>query len=154
MSAKISFADTSIAFSYKSDHALKKSYFLFVSINNSLLAKLGTNIVKIAFKVKAPIKGIIRNTIFAQFCGGESIADCEKTVQMLAEYNVRTILDYAVEGDSGEADLDHTANEIIRTINRAIGEPTIPFSVFKPTGIAPKELLAKVQKGTPLSADE
>lgn len=154
MSANISFADTSIAFSYKSDHELKKSYFLFVSINNSLLAKLGTNIVKFAFKVKAPIKGIIRNTIFAQFCGGESIKDCEKTVQMLAEYNVRTILDYAVEGDSGEADLDRTASEIIRTINRAIGEPTIPFSVFKPSGIAPKELLAKVQKGTPLSADE
>ncbi len=60
--------------------------------------------MKIAFKVKAPIKGIIRNTIFEQFCGGESIDDCEKTIQMLSEYNVRTILDYAVEGDSGEAD--------------------------------------------------
>jgi proline dehydrogenase len=115
---------------------------------------LGTNIVKIAFKVKAPIKGIIRNTIFEHFCGGESIQDCEKTIRMLAQYNVKTILDYAVEGDSGEADLDNTADEIIRTIDRARNDPNIPFSVFKPSGIAPKNLLAKIQAGQHLSPEE
>lgn len=154
MPENISFEDTSIAFSYKSNKALRKSYLLFASLNYSLLTKLGTNIVKIAFKVKAPVKGIIRNTVFEQFCGGESIEDCGDTIAMLAKYNVRTILDYAVEGDSGEADFDRTADEIIRTIDRAAGDPNIPFSVFKPTGIAPKALLARIQQGETLSAEE
>ena len=63
MKSKISFADTSIAFSYKSDKELKKSHLLFTSINNPILSKLGANIVKFALKVKIPVKGIIKNTV-------------------------------------------------------------------------------------------
>ena len=102
MKSNISFTNTSIAFSYKSDKELKKSYLLFLSVNNPILSKLGANIVKFALKVKIPVKGIIRNTIFQQFCGGESIDQCDATIKKLANYNVKTILDYAAEGDSGE----------------------------------------------------
>jgi proline dehydrogenase len=154
MNRKISFADTSIAFSYKSDTALRKSYYLFTAINNNLLAKLGTNIVKFAIKVKAPIKGIIRKTVFEQFCGGESIENCEKTINLLSKYNVKTILDYAVEGDSGTKDFERTASEIKKTIDRAESDANIPFSVFKPTGIASKVLLAKIQAGQILTEQE
>ena len=73
MKSNISFADTSIAFSYKSNSELQKSYLLFLSINNPIVSKLGANIVKLALKLKLPIKGIIRSTIFKHFCGGESI---------------------------------------------------------------------------------
>ncbi len=150
----ISFTDTSIAFSYKSDKALKKSYYLFAAIKNKILAKLGTNIVKFAIKVKAPIKGIIRKSIFAQFCGGESIADCEQTIKMLAKHNVGTILDYAVEGESGRQDFDRTLEEILKTVNRAAGDPDIPFCVFKPTGLGNKELLTKIQAKETLTTAE
>ncbi len=136
MKSKLSFVDTSIAFSYKSNQELKKSYLLFSSINNPFLSKLGANIVKFAFKVKIPIKGIIRSTVFQQFCGGESIDQCDATINKLANYNIKTILDFAAEGDSRESDFDTVTREILRTVEKAASNCNIPFSVFKPTGIA------------------
>ena len=154
MKSNISFTDTSIAFSYKSDGELRKSYFLFSSINNPILSKLGANIVKIALKLKLPVKGIIRNTIFRHFCGGESIDQCDATISKLATYNIKTILDYAAEGDSGEKSYDDTVTEILKTVDKASSSKHIPFSVFKPTGIADKELLEKIQLGKALSSKE
>jgi len=154
MKSNISFADTSIAFSYKTDHELRKSYFLFSSINNPVLSKLGANIVKIALKLKLPVKGIIRNTVFRHFCGGETMDECDETISKLAEYNIRTILDYAAEGDSGESSFDDTVVEILKTVDKESTNENIPFSVFKPTGIASKKLLEKVQLGEHLSSKE
>jgi proline dehydrogenase len=154
MKSNISFTDTSIAFSYKSDGELRKSYVLFSSINNPILSKLGANIVKIALKLKLPVKGIIRNTIFRHFCGGESIDQCDATISKLATYNIKTILDYAAEGDSGEKSYDDTVTEILKTVDKASSSKHIPFSVFKPTGIAYKELLEKIQLGKALSSKE
>ncbi len=154
MKSNISFANTSIAFSYKSDKELKKSYLLFSSINNPVLSKLGANIVKIALKVKIPIKGIIRNTVFQQFCGGESIDQCDATIRKLADYNIKTILDYAAEGDSGANNYDHAVAEILKTVHKAADNKNIPFSVFKPTGLASKELLEKIQLGQELNQNE
>ena len=145
MKSDISFTDTSIAFSSKSDRELKKSYLLFSSINNPTLSKLGANIVKFALKVKIPVKGIIKNTVFAQFCGGESIDQCDQTIEKLAKYNIKTILDFAAEGESGVEHFDETVDEILKTIDKATGNSNIPFCVFKPTGIASKDLLEKIQ---------
>ena len=154
MKSNISFTDTSIAFSYKSDGELRKSYFLFSSINNPILSKLGANIVKIALKLKLPVKGIIRNTIFRHFCGGETIDQCDATINKLAEYNIKTILDYAAEGDSGETSYDDTVKEILKTVKKAASSQHIPFSVFKPTGLASKNLLEKIQLGKEISQEE
>ena len=93
MKSNISFADTSIAFSYKSDKELKKSHLLFSSINNPVLSKLGANIVKFALKVKIPVKGIIKNTVFQHFCGGESIDQFDATKDKLEKKNIKTIIE-------------------------------------------------------------
>jgi proline dehydrogenase len=154
MKSKLSFVDTSIAFSYKSNQELKKSYLLFSSINNPFLSKLGANIVKFAFKVKIPIKGIIRSTVFQQFCGGESIDQCDATINKLANYNIKTILDFAAEGDSRESDFDLATQEVLRTVGKAASNSNIPVSVFKPTGIASKKLLEKIQLNEKLSERE
>ena len=154
MKSNISFADTSVAFSYKSNRELQKSFLLFSSINNPILSKLGANIVKFALKVKIPVKGIIKNTVFQHFCGGESIDQCDFTIEKLANYNVRTILDYAAEGESDDNDYDKAVREILRTVEKAASNAYIPFSVFKPTGIASKEILEKVQLGQSLSEKE
>jgi proline dehydrogenase len=154
MKSNISFADTSIAFSYKSDKELKKSHLLFSSINNPILSKLGANIVKFALKVKIPVKGIIKNTVFRHFCGGESIDQCDVTIAKLAKYNIKTILDYAAEGESGIASYDHAVEEILKTVEKGAGNPNIPFSVFKPTALASKTLLEKIQLGKELTSEE
>jgi len=154
MKSNISFEDTSVAFSYKSDNELRRSYLLFALMNNRLLVKIGTNMVKIALKLKMPVRGIIKKTVFTLFCGGESIADCEKTIDKLHAFNIGTILDYAVEGEDAEVEFDGTRDEILRTIERSKSSASIPFCVFKPTGVASIGLLSKIQSGDPLDDDE
>jgi len=86
--------------------------------------------------------------------GGVSIEDCSKTIARLAERNVLSILDYAQEGEESEAAFNHTCHEIIRTIEFAHNNPAVPFSVFKITGVARFDLLAKVSEGSSLTEAE
>lgn len=151
---EISFDDTFIAFSSKTDKKLRRSYALFAVMDKKLIVKLGTFFVNASLKLKLPVKNLIKSNLFNHFCGGESIEDSEKTIRELAQYNIGTILDYAVEGENTETAFDHTAEEIIRTIHRAKDDPNIPFCVFKPTGMASIDLLEKVQLGHPLSEKE
>ncbi|MEZ0607612.1 proline dehydrogenase family protein [Fibrella sp. WM1] len=147
----VSFEDTSISFSSQSDFKLRKTYWLFALMNKGWLVKLGTFFIKLALNLQLPIKGLIKNTIFEQFCGGETIRDCEKTIQYLHNAHVGTILDYSVEGEENEKCFDSTVLEILRTIERASESQDIPFSVFKVTGVAETELLEAVQRGDELS---
>ncbi len=152
--SKISFDNTEIAFKAKSTSDLQKSYWLFKLVSNNVLVKLGPTLLKIAFFLRLPIKSIIKNTIFDQFCGGESIKDCEERIQSLAKYNIQTILDYSVEGESSKENFDLTANEIIKTIERAKVDKNIPFAVFKTSGLARIELLEKVSSNISLNENE
>ena len=45
----ISFEDTAVAFSSKSDTELKKMYFLFASMNNNFLASFGVFLLHKAY---------------------------------------------------------------------------------------------------------
>lgn len=139
----ISFDNTEIAFKYKSNKDLKRAYTMFKLVGKSWLVRFGKWAVPIAFKLRLPIKGIIKATIFRQFCGGEYIDDCDKAIKTLYDYRVGTILDYSVEGKSEEDDFDATCDEIIGTIKKAKGNPAIPFAVFKVTGISRHGLLEK-----------
>lgn len=150
----VSFEDTSIAFSSQSDFKLRKTYWLFALMNKGWLVNLGTFFIKIALRLHLPIKFLIKNTIFEQFCGGESIRDSEKTVQHLHNAHVGTILDYSVEGEDTEKSFDETTLEILRTIERASESADIPFSVFKVTGLASTELLEAVQIGDSLNKEQ
>lgn len=152
--SKVSFENTEIAFKAKSTSDLQKSYWLFKLVGNNVLVKLGPTLLNVAFFLRLPIKSIIKNTIFEQFCGGESIMDCEERIQSLAKYNVQTILDYSVEGESSKENFDLTANEIIKTIERAKGDENIPFAVFKTSGLARIELLEKISSNISLNENE
>jgi proline dehydrogenase len=101
-----------------------------------------------------PIKGAIKATIFKQFCGGETIVECEHTIEQLSTAKVGTILDYSVEGEDDEEVFDFTCAEIIRTIERATGDVRVPITVFKVTGIGRFGLLEKLDAGKALTAEE
>jgi proline dehydrogenase len=148
------FEDTAIAFEPKSDQQLKKTHFVFSLMNNPTLVKIGTAMTTFALKVKLPVKGLIKKTLFYQFCGGESIKDCEATIQQLFDYNVKTILDYSAEGQQDEASFDHTMEEALRVADYAKGNPAIPFCVVKLTGLGSRDLMEKIQLGKQLSEDE
>ena len=140
----ISFDNTEKAFISKSDADLIRSYRLFKIIGNPTFVKLGGIFTPLALNLHLPIKGIIKNTIYKQFVGGETIAECDATIKELAKYNIGTILDYSVEGKESEADFDACMNETIETIHRAKNDASIPFCVFKVTGLARFALLEKV----------
>lgn len=150
----LSFNNTEIAFKSKSNGELQKSYLLFKAIGYNWLVKMGPPLVKTAFAIKLPIKGLIKSTVFAQFCGGETMNDCNETIDHLYSYKVGTILDYSVEGEEKEESFEATTAETIATINKAINNPKIPFTVFKVTGIGRFDLLAKVNAKQALTATE
>ena len=142
----ISFDNTEIAFRYKSNKDLKRAHRLFKLVGKPWLVRFGKWITPIAFKLRLPISGLIKSTIFRQFCGGESIDDCNATIATLHEYRVGTILDYSVEGKVEEDDFDATCNEIVATLEKASGNPAIPFAVFKVSGISRHGLLEKLNQ--------
>jgi proline dehydrogenase len=141
----LSFEDTKIAFEAKSDFQLKKAYWIFATMNQNWLVKLGTFFIKLFLFLHFPIKKLIKVSIFEQFCGGESINDCESTIEYLGKSNIGTILDYSVEGEENEKSFQHTKEEIIKTILKAKADNHIPFAVFKLTGIFKSELLELYQ---------
>jgi len=143
--AVISFDNTEFAFEHKTDKQLKKARFLFSSMSKPWLVKLGTSITPWAIRVGLPIKGIIRNTIFAQFVGGETLAETALVAKKLWAHHVQVILDYGVEGgNDGESGFDHSTNEFIHVINYAATQPNIPFMSVKVTGFARFSLLEKL----------
>lgn len=147
---EIDFHDTATAFADKSNSALKERYRLFKMMNSPSMVNLGTKLTNFALAIGLPISGLIKKTVFTVFCGGETIEECDRTIKKLGESKIGTILDYSVEGKFEEEDFEHTKDEILATIRRAKGDPNIPFSVFKVTGIAPLGTLEKVSAGIDL----
>jgi len=137
----ISFENTQNAFAYKSTQALKRAKLLFGFMGYPTLVQMGTRLVPALLKAGLPIKGIIKNTIFKQFVGGETLAETIPVAQMLAEHNVDVILDYGVEGKEGEESFDHATQVFIDVINHAATQKNIPFISIKVTGLASHELL-------------
>jgi len=138
------FDNTEIAFKGKSDRDLLWSYRLFKLIGKPWFVSTGAKLTKVAMFLHLPVKRLIKKTIFNQFCGGETISDCSKKINDLSALGIGTILDYSVEGKTDEAGLNKTRDEIIATIKCAKKDRSIPFTVFKSTGLARMELLEKV----------
>ena len=149
---ELDFQDTETAFADKTDAELKEKYRLFKMLNSPFLNSIGTRIAKFALSAGLPVKGMIKSTIFEQFCGGETIDECNRVIEKLGGSGIGTILDYAIEGKTKEAEFDATKDEIIRTIERAKDDPNIPFSVFKVTGIAPLGTLERLSAKKRLDA--
>lgn len=150
----ISFENTEVAFKSKSDKDLKRAYRLFKLVGSPAIVKFGKWATNLALALRLPINGIVKKTIFRQFCGGETIAECEQTIQTLGQFGIGTILDYSVEGKTSEDDFDETVQEIIRTIERGASDQNIPFAVFKLTGIARFSILERANNGVESLSDD
>jgi proline dehydrogenase len=151
---KLSFDNTEIAFKSKTDKDLDRAYLLYKVIASNFLVKVGPPITNFALHIGLPIQGIIKSTIFKQFCGGETIEGCTAAINHLGENNVGTILDYSVEGEDTEAAFDATFKETLRTVVAAQTNKYIPFSVFKPTGLGRFDLFEKVNANKTLTEAE
>ncbi len=143
----LTFENTEIAFGSKTNGDLRRAHILFRLVGNPRLVRFGKWFTDFCFRFRIPIRGMVKKTIFKQFCGGETIKDCDRTIAQLGEFGIGTILDYSVEGKTSEADFDTTVNEIIDTIHRAANDTHVPFAVFKVTGIGRFGVLESANNG-------
>ena len=63
-SSPLSFDNTEIAFKHKTNAELSRAYWLFKAININFLTKIGPPLVNLALKLRLPIIGVIKKTIF------------------------------------------------------------------------------------------
>ncbi len=142
---KISFDNTEYAFAAKSDADLRKANFLFGIMGKPWLVNAGLKLTPLAINWHIPFtKTLIRQTIFRQFVGGETLEQTAKVADKLEEYNVQVILDYGVEGKEGEENFDRARDEFRKVIAYAATQKNIPFMSIKITGFARFSLLEKM----------
>jgi len=148
------FNNIKVAFEDKSDKDLSRAYLLFKTISNPIISKTLTAFVKVAIWLKLPINPIIRATVYKHFCGGTTITNSQDTIDKLWKSHIGTILDFSAEGKENEEDFNRAMNETIASIKKAKTESSIPFSVFKPTGLARFALLEKISSKLKLTKEE
>ena len=138
------FEDSEHAFAYKSDGQLRKAYWLFKMMKFNWLISFGTGFILAAIKWRLPVIGILKNTLYNQFVGGETLEKATPVVNKLGSYDVDVILDYGAEAKEGEANFELAKEEFIRAITYASTQPNIPFISLKITALARFELLEKL----------
>lgn len=148
------FNDTETAFKLKSNEDLNRALFLFSMINRPTLVKIGTYLTEVSLKLHLPVEGLIKNTIFKQFSGGETMEDCMKVIEKMYTKKLHSILDYSVEGKEEEAQFDAALKKKISIIEFASKKKELPYAVFKPTGIGRLEIWEKVSSKETLTKEE
>ena len=148
------FDNIKVAFEDKSDKDLNRAYLLFKTISNPIISKILIAFVKIAMWLHLPINGVIKATVYKHFCGGTTINNSQDTIDKLWKSHIGTILDFSAEGKESENDFNRAMNETIASIKKAKTESSIPFSVFKPTGLARFSLLEKISDNQTLTKEE
>ncbi|MGC4129576.1 MAG: proline dehydrogenase family protein [Bergeyella sp.] len=149
------FNDTKLAFADKSTRQLEKAKWMFRMIQYPWLTGTGIKALNFSIHNNFPfVTDIVKNTLFEQFCGGESREQSMEVVKKMFKHHIGSIFDYAIEGKEEEATFDHTFEEIKQNIKFAEGNPAIPFVVFKPTGFGRLNLYAEVQRGKELTSSE
>lgn len=150
----LDFDDTAIAFERKTDAELRQMRFLFGMMNRAWLVSIGSRLTLLALKIRLPIQGLIKKTIFKQFCGGADLRECANSAAVLAKYKVKTVLDFGVEAKTTEADFDRTEQENLKAIQFAAKDGNVPIISVKVSGLARFDLLEKVSAKKSLTAAE
>jgi len=151
----LDFNDTEIAFGYQNDSELKRLKWLFRMMNNPFLVTLGSVFTPTALKINLPfVKSSLKATIFKQFVGGETLLDTQKSIDLLYKYNVLTILDYGAEAKTTKEELDGVMQEIVKAVEFAASNSSVPIVVTKLSGLADNQLLIRMQSNSPLTDDE
>lgn len=148
------FNNTEIAFSLKSNRELRKSHFIFKMMGYPWLINFGSVVMMKSLKWGLPVKGLIKYTVFEQFCGGTTEDECAPVVDKMFSKGVSSILDYSVEGKEDEEDFNAVVNKKIYLIKHAAHSDALPFEVVKPTGIGRFYIWQKVTERKELTTDE
>ncbi len=149
----IDFSNTEYAYEYLDDYSMMRACWLFSTVEKPFLAKWGPRALQWAFQYKFPISPIVRRTLFAHFCGGETLEACKKLIENLKRFHVDVVLDYAAESSENEQNREKGCIELLSALT-FLKEAGQHFAVFKPTGIMSSQVLEKISKGQNLTERE
>lgn len=150
------FSDTKTAFALKSQSELNWAYRLFKLISSNTLTRVGTALTNFSLKLRLPVEGLIKRTVFKQFCGGISEQDCLPVIKKMHQKGVGSVLDYSVEGKDEESSIEATFEKTMETIDfgNLHRDEGIPIVVFKPTGFGRFAIFQKLTENKPLTDEE
>lgn len=149
------FNDTKLAFADKTDAQLKKAYWMFKAIEQPALTNIGVSLLNFTVKNNFPfVDGIVKQTLFEQFCGGETREESMKVVKQMFKRGVGSIFDYSIEGKEEEEVFDAVCKEIKDIVRFSVRNPAIPFIVFKPTAFGRIDIYEEVGKGKELTTSQ
>ena len=153
----LSFQDTAISFRHLSTGELKKAWYLFKLMSFGKLVYVGGWIFEHALKAKLPVAFLVRNNLFAHFCGGETLDNCVPKLDALTQKGICTALHFAIEGAKKSEDFEVNTQRTIDTMRfnrkKAVGQKH-HYCVLKITGIVKASLLEKIQNNEELSTIE
>lgn len=150
----VDFSNTEIAFANKSNAELRQMAWLFKMMNKSWLVNKLSPIGAFAVKYRLPFaKWITKKTIFPQFVGGTTLLESQPSIDKLYEKGVLSVLDYGAEAKYEEKDFNYTMNEIIRSIEFAETNASVPVVVAKVSGLGRFDLLESLQNQVPLTPE-
>ena len=150
----IDFRNTEIAFRSKSDGDLRRAKLLFKCMSKRWIVKSGKYLSEIAQAIHFPIAWALKPTIYSQFVGGENLQECIPVAKSLREFGVWSIFDNSVEGGGTEEFIRENFDEAVRSIIFTKENEKVAYSVFKPTALAPAEILEKKSEGRELTEEE
>ena len=150
----VRFENTKAAYKLKTDQELRKAYLLFRLFSKQLLVRFGGKLVLFLLRLRIPIKGILKNTVYQQFCAGATENDSMELVDLLADLNVKSYIHYAAEGQRTEKGLDASLNHVLETLSHSSANSALPFAVFKATAFGSTHLFKKKSAEIPLDKEE
>jgi proline dehydrogenase len=148
------FEDTETAYAGQSNTDLQKAKVMFQLMSHNNLVSLGSSVANLALSLHLPVSPLFRFTVYNHFCGGETFAECKKTIHKLQERNVGVLLNYGVELKETEADFDKTIEKNIEALEFGGKNRSVKALCVKITGFGRFGLFEKIQRDEKLSAEE
>jgi proline dehydrogenase len=95
-------------------------------------------------RLRLPLKGLIRATVFREFCGGETLPNAIPRIAELQRWGIGSIPDYSVEGLDSEELMDDTLQKLKDALAFTANHHETPLFVFKVTGLIHSDLMEAV----------
>lgn len=142
----VDFSNTEIAFSNKSNKELKKTARLFKLMNSNTLVNVSSKLGLWATRWRLPLANkVVEETIFYLFCGGKTLLDCQPVIDKLYKHKTLTVLDYGAEAKTTEEEFDIAQEQILKAIEFAASNASVPVVSTKITALAANSILEKWQ---------
>lgn len=140
--------DRSPAYRRLTKRALDRKLLLFGLMNHAKIVQILGFFAEWALKLRLPVKGLIRATVFREFCGGETLPKAIPRITELQRMGIGIIPDYSVEGLDSEELMDDTLQKLKDALAFTANHQDTPLFVFKVTGLIHSDILEAVGNNT------